>query len=69
MSDMPYNSRLHRKRYRKVRWFFFKVLLQTVWWDVILNYPMLRWFRPEVLPRWQTVARNYKNWPWKWGAY
>jgi len=44
-----------------VRWFFFKVLVQAVWWDVILNYPLLRWFRPAVLPRWQTVARNYKK--------
>ena len=61
MPDMPNNAGFHRKRYRQVRWFFFKVLLQAVWWDVLLNYPVLRSLRPEVLPRWQAVARNYKK--------
>ena len=55
------NSGYHRKRFRKVRWFFFKVLLQAVWWDVLMNYPGVRWFRPDSLPRWQAVARSYKQ--------
>ena len=49
------------KRYRKVRWFFVKVLLQIVYWDILLNRPILRWFRPDPLPRWQSVARRYKE--------
>lgn len=61
MPDMSNNAGIHRKRFRKVRWFFFKVLLQAIWWDVILNYPLLRWIRPEALPRWQAVARSYKK--------
>jgi len=49
------------KRFRRVRWFFAKVMLQIIWWDVILTYPLLRWFRPPALPRWQIVARRYKE--------
>ena len=49
------------KRFRRVRWFFAKVLLQIILWDVILNYPLLRWFRSSPLSRWQKVARAYKE--------
>jgi predicted unusual protein kinase regulating ubiquinone biosynthesis (AarF/ABC1/UbiB family) len=49
------------KRYRKVRWFFAKVLWQIICWDIIFSNPILKWFRPDPLPRWQVVARQYKQ--------
>lgn len=49
------------KRYRKVRRFFAKVFLQTIWWDIILNRPVLRMFRTPPLPRWQAIARQYRG--------
>lgn len=49
-----------RKRYRKVRWFFIKVLLHTLWWDVVLNRPLLRVLRKPPLPRWRLVARRFR---------
>ena len=49
------------KRYRNIRWFFMKVLWQIVFWDIIFSYPLLKWLRPDPLPRWQHVARRYKE--------
>lgn len=48
------------KRYRKVRWFFAKAFLHVIWWDIILNRPILRWFRTPPLPRWQKIAGRYR---------
>ena len=61
MSDTSDKRHCHRRRFRKVRWFFFKVLLQAIWCDVILNYPGLKWLRPDSMSRWQAVARSYKT--------
>ncbi|GBC60293.1 hypothetical protein DENIS_1244 [Desulfonema ishimotonii] len=49
------------RRYRRVRWFFFKIFLQTLWWDILLNRPALRWFRPPALARWQAIARRFRS--------
>jgi predicted unusual protein kinase regulating ubiquinone biosynthesis (AarF/ABC1/UbiB family) len=49
------------KRYRRVRRFFLRVLGQIILWDVVFSYPMFRWLRPSPLPRWQKVAREYKQ--------
>ncbi|QTA91431.1 ABC1 kinase family protein [Desulfonema magnum] len=54
-------SNIDLKRYRKVRWFFAKVFLQAIWWDLILNRPILRVFRTPPLPRWRAIARNYRK--------
>ncbi len=54
------SSKIDRKRYRKVRWFFAKAFLHVIWWDIILNRPILRWFRTPPLPRWQKIARRYR---------
>ena len=48
-------------RYRKLRWFFFKTLLQMVLADAVFSLPLLRWVKPPALPRWQKVARRYKE--------
>lgn len=54
-------TRLDQKRYRKVRWFFARLLLDLLWWDVIINRPLLSWLRPEPLPRWQRWAIRYRE--------
>jgi len=48
-----------RKRYRRIRWYFLRVLLQTIGWDVIFNTAVLRWLRPSPVARWQRLAREY----------
>jgi predicted unusual protein kinase regulating ubiquinone biosynthesis (AarF/ABC1/UbiB family) len=56
----PDQSKVDWKRYRRVRWFFARAFLHVIWWDIILNRPILRWFRPPPLPRWQEIARRYR---------
>ncbi len=47
------------QRYRILRRFFRHLLAQVFLWDVLFNLPLLRWFRPDPLPRWQAAARRY----------
>lgn len=49
------------RRYRRVRWFFAKLLWQAILWDVVFALPILRWFRSDPLIRWQTAARQYRE--------
>ncbi len=56
----PDLSKIDPKRYRKVRWFFIKAFAHVIWWDIILNRPILRWFRTAPLPRWGKIAGNYR---------
>ncbi len=53
-------KKIDLQRYRKVRWFFAKAFLHVIWWDIVLNRPLLRWFRTPPLPRWQKIARHYR---------
>ncbi len=48
------------KRYRKVRWFFAKAFLQTIWWDILLHRPGLSWLRTPPRPRWGKIAQRYR---------
>lgn len=50
-----------RRRFRRVRWFFFQLLVQSVWWDVVFSLPVLRWVRPSRQNRWQRQAARYKD--------
>ena len=52
---------IDQARFRKVRWFFFKAFIHVVWWDFVLNRPYLRIFRTQALPRWQRIARDYRE--------
>jgi predicted unusual protein kinase regulating ubiquinone biosynthesis (AarF/ABC1/UbiB family) len=54
-------TKIDPKRYRQVRRFFAKAFLHVIWWDIILNRPILRWFRTPPLPRWQNLARRYRG--------
>lgn len=53
--------KIDSKRYRKVRWFFAKAFIHVIFWDIVLNRPILRWFRTEPIPRWQNIARRYRT--------
>ncbi|HWE63092.1 MAG TPA: AarF/UbiB family protein, partial [Chloroflexota bacterium] len=44
-----------------MRGFVVSGALQVVWWDVILNRPLLRAFRTPPLARWQALARRYRS--------
>ncbi len=48
------------RRYRRVRRFFTKAILHGIWWDVVLNRPLLRGFRTPATPRWQAIAGEYR---------
>lgn len=50
-----------RRRYRMVKRFFFRVLIQTLWWDGLFGLPLLRWFQPAAHIRWQQIAKRYKE--------
>jgi len=52
---------IDRKRYRRVRGFFLRVLVQTLWWDIFLNRPVLRGFRTAPLSRWIEIARRFRS--------
>jgi len=52
---------IDRQRYLVVRRFLIKVLLHLVFWDIILNRPILRWFRTDPLRRWQKLSQNYRD--------
>ncbi len=53
-------KKIDASRYRKVRWFFARAFAHVIFWDIILNRPILRWFRTPPLPRWQKIARRYR---------
>jgi predicted unusual protein kinase regulating ubiquinone biosynthesis (AarF/ABC1/UbiB family) len=56
----PDPAKIDWQRYRKVRWFFIKAFVHVIWWDIILNRPVLRWLRRPPLPRWQKISRRYR---------
>ncbi len=56
----PVTTNINLKRYRKVRRFFATAFLHVIWWDIILNRPLLRRYRTPPLPRWQEIARRYR---------
>jgi predicted unusual protein kinase regulating ubiquinone biosynthesis (AarF/ABC1/UbiB family) len=59
-SHLPASTIDHR-RYRRIWRFFLRVLLQSAWWDGLFALPLLQLVRPAPLPRWQAVARRYRE--------
>ncbi|MGB3211748.1 MAG: AarF/UbiB family protein [Desulforhopalus sp.] len=54
-------SRIDRQRYSTVRKFFIRTFLHFIFWDVILNRPVLRWLRTDPMKRWQEISQNYRE--------
>ncbi len=48
-------------RCRRIRTFFLKVLLKSLWWDVMVRRPILKRFRPDPTARWQETARQFRS--------
>ncbi len=57
----PTASTIDRRRYRRIWFFWLRVLLQAAWWDGLFTLPVLNLARPAPLPRWQAVARRYRE--------
>lgn len=54
-------ARIDFRRYRKVRRFVTRTFLHVLWWDMFLNVPGLRRFRPPAVGRWARIARRYRT--------
>lgn len=54
-------ARIDFRRYRKVRRFVARTFLHVLWWDMFLNVPGLRRFRPPAVGRWARIARRYRD--------
>ena len=52
---------INRLRYSVVRKFFIRSFLHLIFWDIILNRPILRWFRRNPVQRWQKISRSYRD--------
>ena len=54
-------SKIDRRRYLVVRKFFIRSFLHLIFWDIILNRPVLRWLRKNPTKRWQNISRSYRD--------
>lgn len=54
-------SKIDRRRYAVVRKFFVRSFLHLIFWDIILNRPVLRFLRRDPAQRWQKISRNYRD--------
>lgn len=53
---------VHRwRRYARLSWFIAKTLLHLLWWDVLLNRPVLAWWRTLPQPRWRRIAGAFRT--------
>ncbi len=59
--EAPPPARIDFRRYRKVRRFVARTFLHVLWWDMFLNVPGLRRFRPPATARWARIARRYRD--------
>ncbi len=57
----PTPPAIDRRRYRRIWFFFVRVLLQAALWDGLFTLPLLHLARPAPLPRWQSIARRYRE--------
>ncbi|MCP4692320.1 MAG: AarF/ABC1/UbiB kinase family protein, partial [Desulfobacterales bacterium] len=60
-SEACADVKIDSRRYRKVRWFFAKVMAQIIVWDIVFSLPILKWLRPAPLRRWSRVAKGFKE--------
>lgn len=58
--DKQTTSKIDLNRYKKIRRFFVRAFLHAIWWDILLNRPILRLFRTPPLPRWRAITRQYR---------
>lgn len=62
MTTSPLPSQpLDRRRFRRVLAFFLRVFVSILFWDFLLNRPLLRVLRPRPERRWRRIARRYRK--------
>ena len=56
-------SQLNRSRYRKVVWFFARVFLHAIWWELFLRkIPLVREYaKATSIRRWRRIARRFRG--------
>lgn len=54
------SPKIDRRRFRRIRRFFFFAFLAIFWHDYILKFPVLRLLRSEPIPRWVKIAMRYR---------
>lgn len=52
---------IDRSRYRRLRRYAARLFAHLVWFDLVLNRPLLRRLRSDPLPRWAALAREYRS--------
>lgn len=57
----PLSVTIDRSRYRRVRRFFYRVILHAFWWDLVLARLVLRRWRSPAIERWSRLAREYRR--------
>ncbi|MEM9554765.1 MAG: AarF/UbiB family protein [Acidobacteriota bacterium] len=67
-ADEPARRRIHRGRYLRVLFFFFRLFLHIVFWDVLLARPGLRLLRTAPEPRWVGLAAAFRRRALRWGG-
>lgn len=60
-SKTTYDGRALRRRRFRIILFFARLALHFLWWDLFLRFSPLRVFRTPWIPRWQKLARSYKE--------
>jgi len=61
IDNLKTKSKIDQKRYAVVRKFFIRSFLHLIFWDIILNRPVLRWFRKNPVQRWRRISRSYRD--------
>jgi predicted unusual protein kinase regulating ubiquinone biosynthesis (AarF/ABC1/UbiB family) len=60
MNTLP-SPAIDRRRYRIIRRFFLRAIVHFVFWDLILNRPILRVVRTDPIARWKKISRAYRD--------
>lgn len=55
-------------RYWRVLGFFFRAFASLFIFDLLLDRPVLRLLRPAPIPRWQRLARRFRDLALRWGG-
>ena len=58
LSSLPPD--IDRRRFRRVRWFFFRAFVKIFWHDFVLDRPLLRLLRSDPVSRWVSLALRYR---------
>ena len=59
--DVETKRKIDHRRYLVVRKFFIRSFLHLIFWDIIMNRPVLRWLRKNPVQRWQKISRSYRD--------